>query len=82
MQLQVLQKFKPFIDGQLLLRFISDMKYYMGSIREYSSTLYVGMDNGCPYTSTASDELKSLLKYTGKSFDIKRFHDSQDLLYG
>ena len=61
---------------------ISDMKYYIGSIRECSSTLYVGMANGWPYTSTASDELKSLLIFTGKSFDIKSFHDSQDLLYG
>ena len=34
-------------------------------IREYGSTLYVGMawkNNGRPYISIASDELKSLLK--------------------
>ena len=39
------------------------------SIREYGSTLYVGMarkKNGRPYISIASDELKSLVIYTGK----------------
>ena len=82
------KKFKPFVDGQLLLSFISDMKYYMGSIREYGSTLYVGMANACPYISVAGDELKFLPIYTGISlyrhipFDIKHFHDSRDLLYG
>ena len=38
-------------------------------IREYGSTLYVGMapkKNGCPYISIASDELKSLVIYTDK----------------
>ena len=38
-------------------------------IREYGSTLYVGMarkKNGCPYISIASDELKSLVIYTYK----------------
>ena len=36
-------------------------------IREYGSTLYVGMarkNNGRPYISIASDELKSLVIYT------------------
>ena len=36
-------------------------------IREYSSTLYVGMawkKNGRPYISIASDELKSQVAYT------------------
>ena len=36
-------------------------------IREYGSTLYVGMarkKNGRPYISIASDELKSLVIYT------------------
>ena len=38
-------------------------------IREYGSTLYVGMapkKNGRPYISIASDELKSLVIYTDK----------------
>ena len=38
-------------------------------IREYGSTLYVGMarkKNGPPYISIASDELKSLVIYTDK----------------
>ena len=38
-------------------------------IREYGSTLYVGMarkKNGRPYISIASDELKSLVIYTNK----------------
>ena len=38
-------------------------------IREYGSTLYVGMapkQNGRPYISIASDELKSLVIYTEK----------------
>ena len=38
-------------------------------IREYGSTLYVGMawkKNGHPYISIASDELKSLVIYTDK----------------
>ena len=38
-------------------------------IREYGSTLYVGMarkKNGRPYISIASDELKSLVIYTHK----------------
>ena len=37
-------------------------------IREYGSTFYVGMArkrNGRPYISIASDELKSLVIYTG-----------------
>ena len=41
-------------------------QYY---IREYGSTLYVGMarkTNGWPYISIASDELKSLVIYTDK----------------
>ena len=39
------------------------------SIREYGSTLYVGMaqeKNGHPYISIASDELKSLVIYTDR----------------
>ena len=39
------------------------------SIREYGSTLYVGMapkKNGRPYISIASDELKSLVIYTDR----------------
>ena len=42
-------------------------KQYSIYIREYGSTLYVGMaweKNGCPYIS--SDELKSLVIYTDK----------------
>ena len=38
-------------------------------IREYGSTLYVGMalrKNGRPYISIESDELKSLVIYTDK----------------
>ena len=38
-------------------------------IREYGSTLYVGMapkKNGHPYISIASDELKSLVIYTDR----------------
>ena len=38
-------------------------------IREYGSTLYVGMapnKNGRPYISIASDELKSLVIYTDR----------------
>ena len=38
-------------------------------IREYGSTLYVGMaqkKNGRPYISIASDELKSLVIHTDK----------------
>ena len=38
-------------------------------IREYGSTLYVGMapkTNGRPYISIASDDLKSLLIYTDR----------------
>ena len=38
-------------------------------IREYGSTLYVGMareNNGRPYISIVSDELKSLAIYTYK----------------
>ena len=38
-------------------------------IREYGSTLYVGMarkKNGRPYISIASDDLKSLVIYTEK----------------
>ena len=38
-------------------------------IREYGSTLYVGMarkTNGRSYNSIASDELKSLVIYTDK----------------
>ena len=39
------------------------------TIREYGSTLYVGMagkKNDHPYNSIASDKLKSLVIYTGK----------------
>ena len=42
---------------------------YIAIIREYGSTLYVGMarkKNGRPYISIASDELKSLVIYTNK----------------
>ena len=38
-------------------------------IREYGSTLYVGMapkKNGCPYILIATNGLKSLLIYTDK----------------
>ena len=39
------------------------------TIREYGSTLYVGMawkKNGRPYISIASDDLKSLVIYTDR----------------
>ena len=42
-------------------------------IREYDSTLYVGMapkTNGRPYISIAIDELKSLVIYTDKFYLI------------
>ena len=48
--------------------FIENVFYY-SCIREYGSTLYVGMarkKNGRPYISIASDELKSLVIYTDK----------------
>ena len=46
-----------------------DVKISLSTIREYGSTLYVGMarkKNGRPYISIASDELKSLIIYTDK----------------
>ena len=46
---------------------------YFSSIREYGSTLYVGMarkQNGHLYISIASDELKSLVIYTDKFYLI------------
>ena len=45
------------------------IKKKLKSIREYGSTLYVGMarkKNGRPCISIASDELKSLVIYTHK----------------
>ena len=43
------------------------IKPLYNNIREYGSTLYVGMapkNNGGPYISIASDDLKSLVIYT------------------
>ena len=43
--------------------------YYIDWIREYGSTLYVGMPrkkNGRPYISIAIDDLKSLVIYTDR----------------
>ena len=43
--------------------------YVCITIREYGSTLYVGMapkKNGRPYISIASDDLKSLVIYTDR----------------
>ena len=48
---------------------VMGMYMYIRCIREYGSTLYVGMarkKNGRPYISIASDELKSLVIYTDK----------------
>ena len=45
-------------------------------IREYGSTLYVGMawkKNGRPYISIASDELKSLVIYRNKFYNTHTF---------
>ena len=47
----------------------STCTYYGNVIREYGSTLYVGMTrkkNGRPCISIASDELKSLVIHTHK----------------
>ena len=50
--------------------FIENVFYYSYIIiREYGSTLYVGMarkKNGCPYISIANGKLKSLVIYTNK----------------
>ena len=52
--------------GPIKYMYVQDITIF---IREYGSTLYVGMarkKNGCPYISIASDELKSLVLYTDK----------------
>ena len=52
-----------------LCMYVCTCMYVCMYIREYGSTLYVGMarkKNGRPYISIASDELKSLVIYTDK----------------